>query len=247
MSVLGTIVGILLFCWIVPAVILGFEFNQQLTLALYKQMIYTFLTGQPVDYMQTAHINQSFTGLFYRLLMDTVAIEANALRGYEDLRINLVSLDQHKVCLIIRIASLAVVGCLVLFCRTPREDRKHLGNLGEFAMVFLAMLFLSERSWKHHYILLIFAHGFLLYYLLIMRPTGWRKWVPLSSLILGIFCHSFLSGSTLGHYWSDVAEAYGIYLLGGISLFVGCSAALTALRLSGWPNRSGNLEIFGRP
>ena len=246
MSVLGTILGILLFCWVVPALILGFEFNQQLTLAWYKQMIYPFLTGQPVDYMQTAHINQSFTGLFYRLLSDTVAIEANALRGYEDLRINLVSLDQHTVCQIIRIASLSVLGCLVLFCRTPREDRKHLGNLGEFAMVFLAMLFLSERSWKHHYILLIFAHGFLLYYLLIMRPTGWRKWVPLSSLILGVFCHSFLSSSTLGHYWSDVAEAYGVYLLGGISLFVGCSAALTALRLSGWPNRSGSLEIFGR-
>ena len=244
LSVLGAMVGIALFCWIVPGLILGFEFNKQLTVAWYMQMIHPFITGEPVSYLQTSHMNQSFTGLFYRFLSDSVAVAADARRGYDELRVNFVSLDHHTVSLIVRIASILVVGCLAVFCRTPREDRKHLGNLGEFAMVFLAMLFLSERSWKHHYVLLIFSHGFLLYYLLVMRPTGWCKWVPLSCMALAIFCHSFVNNSTLGHYWSDVAEAYGVYLMGGISLFVGCSADLMALRLSGWPNRFDKAENF---
>ncbi len=243
LSVSGLVVGVVLFLWVVPGFVLGFEFNMQLITAWYKQMIHPFLSGQPVGYLQTAHINQSFTGLFYRLLSDTVAMEANAGRGYGELRINLLSLDQQTVSLIVRLASISVLACLVAFCRTPREDRRHLGNVGEFALVFLAMLFLSERSWKHHYVLLILAHGFLLYFLLVMRPRGWRKWLPLSSLTVAVFCHSLVSDSTLGHYWSNVAEAYGVFLFGGISLFVGCSAALTALRLSRWPSHTGITEI----
>jgi|GEM_PF-1354352 len=233
LSLSGSFVGILLFVWLVPGLILGFDFNKELTIAWYKQMVHPFLTGKPVSYIQTIYMNQSFTGLFYRLLSDTVAMAANAGRGYCELKINLFSFEQQTVSLIVRIASISVLACLVAFCRTPRHERKHLGNLGEFALVFLAMMFLSERSWKHHYVLLILAHGFLLYFLIIMRPTGWRKWVPLSSLIVAVFCHSLISDSTLGHYRSNIAEAYGVYLLGGISLFVGCSAALTALRLDG--------------
>lgn len=247
LSVLGATAGILLFCWIVPGLILGFEFNKQLTMGWYMQMTHPFITGEPVSYLQTSHINQSFTGVFYRFLSDSVAVTADARRGYDELRVNFVSLDHHSVSLIVRMASIMVVGCLIFFSRTPREDRKHLGNLGEFAIVFLAMLFLSERSWKHHYVLLIFAHGFLLYYLLTMKPVGWGKWVPVSSLIIAILCHFVLNDLTLGHYWSNVAEAYGVYLLGGISLFVGCSAALTGLRLSEWPNRSGTAVILRRP
>jgi hypothetical protein len=237
LSVVGSMVGIALFCWLVPGLILGFDFNNQLIIEWYKQMVRPFLAGMPVGYLQTQHINQSFTGLFFRFLSDSVAITGDVKRGYDELRINFMSLDQQTVSLIVKIASLAILGCLAWFCRTPHKNHKHLGNLGEFAMVFLAMLFLSERSWKHHYVLLILAHGFLLYYLLIMKPSGWRKWVPLSFMIIGIFLHTFSGSLFFGFYRSDVLEAYGVYIMGALSLFVSCAAALTALRLEGWPNR----------
>ncbi|MBW1642668.1 MAG: DUF2029 domain-containing protein [Deltaproteobacteria bacterium] len=244
LSVAGAIVGIALFCWLIPGLILGFDFNNQLIIGWYKQMVRPFLAGMPVGYLQTQHINQSFTGLFFRFLSDSVAITADVKRGYDELRINFVSLDQKTVSLIVKITSLAIVGCLAWFCRTPHKNHKHLGNLGEFAMVFLAMLFLSERSWKHHYILLILAHSFLLYYLLIMKPSGWRRWVPLTFMIIAIFLQTFSGSLFFGHYWSDVLEAYGVYIIGALSLFAGCAAALTALRLEGWPNRYGKIGDY---
>ncbi len=244
LNVAGSIVGIALFCWLVPGLILGFDFNNQLIMGWYKQMVRPFLTGMPVGYLQTQHINQSFTGLFSRFLSDSVAITADVKRGYDELRINFVSLDQKTVSLIVKIASLGIVGCLAWFCRTPHKNHKHFGNLGEFAMVFLAMLFLSERSWKHHYVLLILAHSFLLYYLLIMKPSGWSRWVPLTFMIIAIFLHTFSGSLFFGHYWSDVLEAYGVYIIGALSLFVSCAAALTALRLEGWPNRYGKIGDY---
>jgi alpha-1,2-mannosyltransferase len=243
-SVAGSVVGIALFCWLIPGLILGFDFNNQLVIKWYKQMVHPFLAGMPVGYLQTQHINQSFTGLFFRLLSDSVSIAADVKRGYNAVRINFVSLDQQTVSLIVKIFSLAIVGCLAWFCRTPHKDHKHLGNLGEFAMVFLAMLFLSERSWKHHYILLILAHSFLLYYLLIMKPSGWSKWMPLTFMIIGVFLHTFSGSLFFGRHWSDVLEAYGVYITGAISLFVSCASALTALRLEGWPNRYGKIEDY---
>jgi len=244
LSVAGSIAGIVLFCWIVPGLILGFDYNNQLISDWYKQMILPFLTGMPVEYMQTQHLNQSFTGLFYRFLSDSVAITADVKRGYGELRINFMSLDQHTVSLIVKIVSLATVGCLAWFCRTPYKNHKHLGNLGEFAMVFLAMLFLSERSWKHHYILLILAHGFLLYYLLVIKPSGWRKWVPLTFLVIAVLFHTFSGNLFFGHHGSDVLEAYGAYILGALSLFMGCAAVLTALRLDHWPDRYSKIKNY---
>ncbi len=244
LSIAGAMVGILLFCWLVPGLILGFEYNNLLTREWLKQMIYPFIAGEKSG--TAHHINQSFTGLFHRLLSDSVAIKADIERGYDELRINFLSLDRHTVSLIVRVASVLVVGCVAWFCRTPREDHKNIGNLGEYALVFLAMLFISPRSWKHHYVLLILAHSFLLYYLLNMGPSGWKKWVPVYSLIFASICFLFSSNSTLGHYWSNVAEAYGVYLIGGISLFVGCSAVLMALRLDGWPT-APTLKQESRP
>jgi len=72
-----------------------------------------------------------------------------------------------------------------------------------------------------------------------MKPSGWRKWVPLSFMIIAVFLHTFSGSLFFGHHWSDVLEAYGVYIMGALSLFASCAAALTALRLEGWPNRYG--------
>lgn len=234
----GSIAGIVIFCWIVPGLLLGFEFNHNLVIQWFHQMIVPFIKGAEVGYMQTQHLNQSFTGIFYRLLSDSTAIAAEPKEGiYEALKINFVSLDPKTVSYIVKAASLAVVGALAWFCRTPREKPRNLGNLGEFAMVFLAMLLLSERSWKHHYILLILAHAFLIYYLLVMNPWGWKKWVPLALMAAGVFLHTFTSSFFFGDYGSDVLEAYGVFVIGAFFLFIACAAALAALQRQKWPDR----------
>jgi len=235
-SLLGAIAGIVLFAWLVPGLFLGFEYHNMLAQAWFNQMILPFIKGE--NFTSFYHINQSFSGQFHRLLMDTVAIKADIKRGYDALKINLVAWDFQTVSIIVKLSYIIVVACLAWFCRTPKEKYAHPGNLGEYAIVFLATVFISPRSWKHTYVLIILAHGFILYYLLSMRPSGWRKWLPLVSLVFASICLLLFSDSTIGRYWSNVAEAYGIYLMGGIALFVGCAAILSALRLDDWPEPS---------
>ena len=45
-----------------------------------------------------------------------------------------------------------LLGLLAFLCRTKTTDRRDPRLLGEFALVVLTMLFVSERSWKHHYV-----------------------------------------------------------------------------------------------
>ncbi|MFC1497590.1 glycosyltransferase family 87 protein [Verrucomicrobiota bacterium] len=225
-SVAGFAVGILLFGLLVPGTVLGFEFNWQLTADWYDQMIGPFVSGRPEGMRPTLHINQSLYGLFYRLLSDCVAVVTDVWKETGNIRINFVSLSGQTIGWILKILYLIILSSIAWVSRTPREDRKNIGNLGEFALVFLAMLFISERSWKHHYILIILSHAFILAYLLNTKPEGWKKWVPAGFLAGALIFHSVFSESIMGEYWSNMSEAYGVYILGGIFLFIGCSVVL---------------------
>jgi len=236
-SVGGAIAGVVLFCWFIPGLVLGFELNHQLISEWYQQMIQPFISGAPVGYMQTQHMNQSLTGIFYRFFTDSVAIAQDIQDGTPLARINFLALDQHTVSVLVKLASIGIVFMLAYLCRTPGNKPKHIGNLGEFAVVFLAMLFLSERSWKHHYILLILSHSFLLYYLIAQKPYGWRKWVPLLSLIGAMLLHTFTSSMFFGNHGSDLLEAYGVFVFGAFLLFIACGTVLIALRVDDWPAR----------
>ena len=233
----GALFGVFLFCWLIPGIVLGFEFNHQLVIEWYQQMIQPFISGARVTYMQTQHMNQSLTGIFYRFLSDCVAIAKDIQDGTPSASINFMALSQHTVSMIVKVASIGIVLISAFICRTPRNKPKHLGNLGEFALVFLAMLFLSERSWKHHYVLLILSHAFILYYLLLYRPLGWRKWLPLLSLAGAIVLHTFTSSMFFGNHGSDLLEAYGVFVFGALLLFIECGSVLIAVRLDGWPAR----------
>lgn len=241
-SVAGTLAGIFLFAWFIPGLILGFSFNHQLMVEWYRQMILPFVNSMPVGYMQTQYMNQSFTGLFFRLFSDSTAIAAETGDAFNDLKINFMSLDLHTVSLMVKGASLGIVGCLALFCRTPGTRPEHQGNIGEYAIVFLAMLLLSERSWKHHYVLLILSHSFLFYYLLITKPTGWRRYLPTALMILAIVLHTFTSSFFFGDYWSDVLEAYGVHVIGILFLFAGCGIALNTLQTREDPGQNSSTK-----
>jgi hypothetical protein len=244
-AVAGAGLGIVLFAWLIPGLCLGFESNHELLVGWYRQMVAPFLSGENVTYMQTQHINQSLTGLFYRLFSDTTAIAADAGRGYAEVRVNLLALDPAMTGLLLKAAFLALVGGIAWFGRTPPRDRQNPGHLGEAALVFLAMLMISERSWKHHYVLVILAHGFIVQYLYLVRPSGWRRFVPLGALVFAVVCHNFFASGFIGYHWSNVAEAIGVYAWGALALFAGCAVGLDTLRRNGWqldPPPDGSLE-----
>ena len=49
-----------------------------------------------------------------------------------------------------RAAGLMLVASLAWLCRSPVKDRRNPRLFLELALVLLAMLLLSERTWKHH-------------------------------------------------------------------------------------------------
>jgi hypothetical protein len=101
--------------------------------------------------------------------------------------------------------------------------------LGEFAMLALAMLFLSERSWKHHWVLLMLPIAFL------TRET-WgpgapsRRRLAWAALAASAVLHAASGSAVLGERGSDLAEAYGAYLWGGLVLFAAVGWLLRAPR-----------------
>ena len=57
--------------------------------------------------------------------------------------------------------ALGMVGLLAFLCRTKTSDRRDPRLLGEVALIVLTMLFLSERSWKHHYVTVLLPYSYL--------------------------------------------------------------------------------------
>ena len=225
-ALIGVAAGLLMVGWILPGLLIGFHYTAMLTLEWYQQMIQPFLTGDRVGLVQTSHINQSLTGLFHRLLTDSLAIEARPGTSWVAVKVNLLNLDKATVGLLLKGAYGVLVALIAWLARAPRREPRHPAHLGEFALVFLAMLLISERSWKHHYVLLILAHAFILRYLRDRKPTRVRLWLPAGLLGVSVVLHNVCTTTFLGGRWTYLAESYGVYVIGVIALFAACGVIL---------------------
>src|SRR4029077_13253518 len=107
--------------------------------------------------------------------------------------------------------------------------------LGEVALVVLTMLFVSERSWKHHYVTVIIPYSFLMYEFFSSRvgPRG-------RALLVGSWALSFVlmaaASPDLGGLFAEgqgheIAQGYGSFLWAGVVLY-----AMVAWRV--WARRS---------
>ena len=96
-------------------------------------------------------------GVLTRLLSDGHVAGLYGAR----LGLNLVSWDRQLVARICKVISIGLVGLLAFFCRTKAARRDDPRLLGEWSLVVLTMLFVSERSWKHHFVTLLLPFTFL--------------------------------------------------------------------------------------
>jgi hypothetical protein len=123
----------------------------------WHRILSPYLAGSVVGDLE---INQSMVGVLTRLFTEAPAA-AGSSRYALNVDVNLVDWDRAGVVVLVKVLSLALVGLLAVFCRTraPRRDDARL--LGEFSLVVLTMLFVSERSWKHHYVTLLLPYTYL--------------------------------------------------------------------------------------
>lgn len=213
----STMLGIGLFLVVVPGAILGPEFNGQCLHMWWHRMLRPFVVKDEVG----AHeINQSLAGVLMRFFTE----QKGHGRYVPESGLNLLSLDPGLVVGAIKVLSVALVGLLAAFCRTDARRRDDPRLFGEFCLVVLTMLFVSERSWKHHYVTVLLPYTYLVFQLWAVpttRRTRWAivGWLAASSLFM-LTTSSDIGELVAGEDGHEVALYYGMFFWAGVALYI---------------------------
>jgi alpha-1,2-mannosyltransferase len=214
----STILGMGIFLLIVPSIFLGPEFNGQCVGMWWHRILRPYVVSGEPGFQE---INQSMVGVVMRLLTAQTSEERYSVQ-LKDL--HLLSLNPRLVVLSLKGVSVAILGLLAWLCRTRSSRRDDPRLLGEFSLVVLAMLFISERSWKHHYVTVLLPYTYLVY-----RGFDRRLWrgarvgvwsaLVLSSLLMAT-TSSEIGGLFARGQGHKIAQFYGMFFWAGVTLFV---------------------------
>lgn len=230
----GVAIGVFMF--VVPVVVLGPDLASQCLGSWWHRIISPYVSGGVVGDLE---INQSMVGVVNRLMV----LDETPGRYGSTLKLNIVNWDPRLVARILKVLSIGWVGVLFLLCRTRTDRRDDPRLLGEFSLVVLTMLFVSERSWKHHYVTLLLPITYLAYRL--FRPDIARrdKWLIGSALGLAMFLIGTTS-SEIGGWFADgkghkIAQFYGMYFWAGVVIYL--ATAWRVVVEGRWPSCSPTL------
>ncbi len=214
----ATALGMFLFLFIVPSLFLGPEFNWVCLSTWFQRILSPYVvhdTGSPQE------VNQSMIGVFSRLVTQGKIGEG---RYFQKIHVNFVSWNPKLVILGLKGLSVAMVGLLAWLCRTRYERRDDPRLLGEFALVVMVMLFVSERSWKHHYVTLLLPYTYLAYRVGVQGLDRSARWILGGALLLSAFLMATTSSEVGGLFAHNqghkYAQAYGMFLWSGVVLFI---------------------------
>ena len=210
-AVAGSLIGCAIWLAIVPGLALGFEHNRNLTVSWYETMVRPFLVEGKVN---GEHANQSLPGLVTRLLTETPSDTE-----YDEGGDHVVAKEFHNVAdigpagakSVIRALQLGytLLGIWLLRNRIDRatDPRAGLRVAAEYSFIILGMLLFSERTWKHHGVVLMLP------FLVAAAFYAARATGPRLRLGLAVAnCVAFLliaAPSLLGGDRQDEALAYG--------------------------------------
>ena len=216
-TVAATALGMGIFLLIVPSLFLGPEFNGICLGTWWNRILNPYVGG---DVVGDQEINQSMVGVLSRLLTESTRIGRYALK----LKVNVVTWDPKAVVTLIKVLSIGLVGLLAWLCRTKYARRDDPRLLGEYALVVLTMLFVSERSWKHHYVTLLLPYTYLAYRVGVAGLSKRTRWalggVLALSAILIATTSSEVGGLFARGQGHKIAQAYGMFLWSGVVLYV---------------------------
>ena len=141
---------LVLFVAVIPGVYVGFDKNVTLLADWFDMLVKPFAVQ---GWAELDTPNQSLYGTLLRVLSnyDALKIEEMPIAAALDSGQENMARPMTTAGRLIRPAvSLSVLALLAWVCRGRLSDRRGLRAALEFAMVLLAMLLLSERTWKHH-------------------------------------------------------------------------------------------------
>ncbi len=139
------------------------------------------------------------------------------------LDLNLISLPPWMVNYLIKGVALCLLGLLAFLCRTKTTDRRDPRLLGEVALVVLTMLFVSERSWKHHYVTVLLPYSYLVCEFFSSRVGPRSRMLLVGSWALSFVLMAATSTEVGGLFAEgqghEIAQGYGSFLWAGVVLY----------------------------
>lgn len=225
-------VGLVLFFWLIPGLVYGFDANRQYTTSWFQKMIVPFTIDGVVT---TEHQNQSLPGLLHRMLTESASFSVfEGDRYVPEESHNLVAWDPAIVRGLVK-GCMAVFALLVVAtCRTPTSERKRWQLAAEFGLVFLGMLIFSERTWKHHCVVILVPYGVLCYALAeghLDRRT--RRFVIAMLIVSALLMTSTSTGwSRQFVRYGKLAQVYGAYVWANFALVAALALILWRQRVA---------------
>ncbi len=209
--------GLAIFLFVVPSAVIGPQFNYECLRMWSQRMVTPFVVKGAASPQE---VNQSIPGVLSRLLMN---LHPGQGRYDTHFVLNLTSLPPRIVGFLIKGIAAFLLGLLALLCRTKTADRRDPRLLGEVALVVLTMLFVSERSWKHHYVTVLIPYSYLVAEFFSSR-IGPRS----RMLLVGSWAVSFVlmaaTSTEVGGLFAEgqgheIAQGYGSFLWAGVVLY----------------------------
>jgi hypothetical protein len=148
-AIAGCLVGLVVAGLIAPGALLGHARNVELLRHWADYMVWPYLDQGKVETRQT---NQSLPALIHRLTTPCVAVEPET---GPPATINWLDLTASHTRRLVTATTILVLGALAAVCRTAWADRSGVSMVHEFCLVLIAMVLISERSWKHHFVVLL--------------------------------------------------------------------------------------------
>jgi alpha-1,2-mannosyltransferase len=230
--VLGCVAGCVLWLAVVPGLALGWRHNAELLASWFDTMVRPFVVDGKVT---SEHANQSIPGLTVRLLTgqpSSMVYDEDDGHAKPDEFHNFTDIGTAGAKWVVRGFQAAFVLGVVLLCRNPgRPGRVGVGFAAECSYVVLGMLLFSERTWKHHGVVLMLPFALLSAVTLDGSASRWLR--RTCGGVLAVVFVLILGPSLAGGDAQDLALTYGSHTAVFLLLTGAVVAVLVALRRGG--------------
>lgn len=226
---LGAMVGLALFFFILPGAYLGFGRNWAFLMSWYHMLVEPFARE---GYAAMEIANQSLYGVLVRLLSNAGLMSIQHMSDQQAAASGMEEMARPATMLgrLLRPAiTLSMLAVLAWLCRAKLSRRHDPRWLLEFGLVLLAMLLLSERTWKHHATTLSLIYlG--IWYVLTCRPWSqkFRGWF-VAGLAVQFILLVGLSEGVIGDDLADRTMDGGFFCWGLLLCFVQTAILVRAL------------------
>jgi hypothetical protein len=214
----ATLLGMGIFLLAVPAIFIGPEFNAQCLVSWWQRILSPYVTS---DVAGVQEINQSMIGVITRIFTEQPGDERYSVQLKH---LHLFSLNAKMVVTFLKLISVGFLGVLAWLCRTKVTKRTDPRLLGEFALCVLVMLFVSERSWKHHFVTLLLPFTYLGYRAFDKSISEVSRLIILAAIttagLLMAMTSSEFGGLFFHREGHKIAQFYGMFFWAAVVLFI---------------------------